>query len=330
MSVPGARRVTLDPSGVSFEQAPGQRLLEAAREAGVWLPFECGWGSCGTCKATLVSGETELVVPEAAAISERDARRGRILLCQSTATTDVTVKPLRVSDEPDPGRHVRLVRGSVESVTEVGPSIVDVTVSTGSPFDFRPGQFAIVHGPQQQRRCYSFAGAPGEGHVRFVVKQYDGRPVSTWVSQLSPGDDVEFEGPYGDVWLRDTGRPMLMIAGGSGISAILGLARDAAARAGDRPLTVVYGARTAADLALADELESLVAMHGQAQLLTVVESGDARAGGATGRVTDPLPGLDVAASDVYLAGPPAMVDAVDLVLLEQGAGRDRLFVDRFG
>ena len=330
MSGPGARRVTLEQTGAAFDQQPGQRLLEAAREAGVWLPFECGWGSCGTCKATLVSGDVEVLEPDAAALSERDARRGRILLCQSSATTDVTIKPLRVSDEPDPLRPVELVRGTVESVDEVGPGIVDLRVSTPRPYRFRPGQFAIVHGPQQQRRCYSFAGEPGVSGVRFVIKGYAGRPVSTWATQLSPGDDLSFEGPYGDVWLRDSGRPMLMIAGGSGISAILGLVRDASVRSRDRELTVVYGARTAADLALVDELDSLVAAHGRARLIAVVESGPGRAGGSVGRVTDPLADLDVAACDVYLAGPPAMVDAVDLVLIENGAGRDRLHVDRFG
>lgn len=330
MNASGARRVTVDPSGVAFDQAPGQRLLEAARDAGVWLPFECGWGSCGTCKASLVSGDVELLVPEAAAVSERDARRGRILLCQSSATTDVTIKPLRVADEPDPLRPVRVETGTVVSIAEVAPAVFDVVVSTPAPLPFRPGQFAIVHGPQDQRRCYSFAGEPGDSTVRFVVKQYDGRPVSTWVSTLSPGDRVRFEGPYGDVWLRESGRPMLMIAGGSGISAILGLVRDAAANARDRELTVLYGARTAADLALLDELGDLVTAHGRGRLVAVVESGPAPHGGIEGRVTDPLATLDCAGSDVYLAGPPAMVDAVDLVLLERGAARDQLFVDRFG
>lgn len=330
MSAPGSRRVTLDPSGVAFDQAPGQRLLEAAREAGVWLPFECGWGSCGTCKATLVSGDTELLVPDVAAVSERDARRGRIVVCQSSATTDVTIKPLRMSDEPDPLRPVRFVAGTVAAITEVAPSVVDLTVSTDETCGFRPGQFAIVHGPQQQRRCYSFAGEPGLPQVRFVIKQYAGRPVSTWIAGLSVGDEVSFEGPYGDVWLRDSGRPMLMIAGGTGISAILGLARDAARNAQDRDLVVVYGARTVADLALVDEVAALVHEHGRARLVTVVETGPAAAGGAEGRVTDVLADLDCTQSDVYLAGPPAMVDAIELVLGETGVSRDRLFVDRFG
>ena len=330
MTTSGARRVTLEPSGIEFDQAPGQRLLEAARAAGVWLPFECGWGSCGTCKATLVAGDVELVSEVAPALSERDARRGRILLCQSSATTDATIRPLRVSDEPDPVRVVRTTTGVVASIDEVAPSVVDVTIQTDEPCVFRPGQFAIVEGPQGQRRCYSLAGESGTRSIRLVVKRYDGRPVSTWMASLRVGDAVTFHAPYGDVWLRESTRPLLMVAGGSGISAILGLARHAASAARDRRLTVLYGARTRADLGLLDELRDLVDAHGDATLLPVVESGDPGDDVQVGLVTDLIEDLDCASSDVYLAGPPAMVDAVDLVLLQHGMPRDHLYVDRFG
>ena len=330
MTTSGARRVTLEPSGIEFDQAPGQRLLEAARAAGIWLPFECGWGSCGTCKATLVAGDVELVSEVAPALSERDARRGRILLCQSSATTDATIRPLRVSDEPDPVRVVRTTTGVVASIDEVAPSVVDVTIETDEPCVFRPGQFAIVEGPQGQRRCYSLAGESGTRSIRLVVKRYDGRPVSTWMASLRVGDAVTFHAPYGDVWLRESTRPLLMVAGGSGISAILGLARHAASAARDRRLTVLYGARTRADLGLLDELRDLVDAHGDARLLPVVESGDPGDDVQVGLVTDLIEDLDCASSDVYLAGPPAMVDAVDLVLLQHGMPRDHLYVDRFG
>ena len=329
MTESGARRVTLEPSGIAFDQAPGQRLLDAARAAGVWLPFECGWGSCGTCKATLVSGGVELVSDTAPALSERDARRARVLLCQSSATTDATIKPLRVSLEPDPVREVRSTKGVVASISEVGPSIVDLTIATDEPCVFRPGQFAIVEGPQGERRCYSLAGEPGRPGIRLVVKRYEGRPVSSWMATRTVGDPITFHAPYGDVWLRESARPLLMVAGGSGISAILGLARHAARAARDRPLTVVYGARTRAELALLEELNGLVAEHGDAELVPVVEGGDP-VDARLGLVTDLLEGIDCAGRDVYLAGPPAMVDAVDLVLIQRGMPRDRLFVDRFG
>ena len=330
MTTSGARRVTLEPSGIEFDQAPGQRLLEAARAAGVWLPFECGWGSCGTCKATLVTGDVELVSDTAPALSERDAKRGRIVLCQSSATTDVTLKPLRVSDAPDPVRDVRTSSGVVSSIVEVAPSIVDITIATDSPCAFRPGQFVIVEGPQDERRCYSLAGDPGDSGIRLVVKRYEGRPVSSWMAELVVGDAITFHAPFGDVWLRESSRPLLMVAGGSGISAILGLARHAATAARDRRLTVVYGARTRVDLALLDELRELVAAHGDATLVPVVESGDPGDDARLGLVTDLIEDLDCASSDVYLAGPPAMVDAVDLVLLQHGMPRDHLYVDRFG
>ncbi|WP_372481652.1 2Fe-2S iron-sulfur cluster-binding protein, partial [Rhodococcus zopfii] len=51
-AVVGHYRVTVEPSGDSFVVRPGENILAAGRRAGVWLPFECGWGSCGTCKAT--------------------------------------------------------------------------------------------------------------------------------------------------------------------------------------------------------------------------------------------------------------------------------------
>jgi toluene monooxygenase electron transfer component len=220
--------------------------------------------------------------------------------------------------------------GVVASIEEVAPSVVDVTIATDEPCVFRPGQFAIVEGPHGQRRCYSLAGESGRAGIRLVVKRYDGRPVSSWMASLRAGDPVTFHAPYGDVWLRETARPLLLVAGGSGISAILGLVRHAAAEARHRRMTVLYGARTRADLALLDELHGLVAAHGDASLVAVVDSGDPGNDARLGLVTDLIDGLDCAASDVYLAGPPAMVDAVDLVLLARGMPRDHLYVDRFG
>jgi len=328
MTEGASRVVTLDPSGRTFTAGPGQRLLEAAREAGLWLPFECGWGSCGTCKATLVNGEVESLLPDAPAISERDARRGRVLLCQSAALTDVTVRPLRVEDAPPEGRATRRLEGTVTSVTEVGPSIVDLRVEMGEAVEFLPGQFAILESPEGLRRCYSLAGAPGESELRFVLKRYDGRPMSTWLSSRTPGDVLDVEAPYGDVWLRPTERGLLLIAGGTGISAVLSLAGEAAARHQHRSLTVVYGARTPADLALLDEARALADRHGAARVIPVVEEGAADM--RLGRVTDVLDELGVPEHDVYLAGPPAMVDAVEAAVVSLGVQRDRLFVDRFG
>jgi len=330
MTAKRVRTVTLEPSGVTFTAAPGQRLLEAARDAGAWLPFECGWGSCSSCKTTLVSGLVESLLPDAPAISDRDARRGRILLCQSSALTDVILRPLRVDDSAPAGRHTRRLAGRVECLTKVGPSLFELRINVGSPLDFRAGQFAILENGDGLRRCYSLAGTAGESTARFVFKCYEGRPMSTWLSTCLVGDSLTVEVPYGDVWLRPGQRGMLMIAGGTGISAIISLVREAATSHRTRELTVLYGARSAAELALLTELRGLVDAHGSARLVAMAEEGPTEAPVESGRVTDVLAQLTVNDHDVYLAGPPAMVDAVDILLEERGVQRDRLFVDRFG
>jgi len=40
--------ITIEPDGRQFVARPDETLLQAARRAGLTLPHECGWGSCGT------------------------------------------------------------------------------------------------------------------------------------------------------------------------------------------------------------------------------------------------------------------------------------------
>jgi len=51
--------------GYDFEAAPGEHILYAGLRAGVDLPYECATGTCGTCKAKLVSGRVREAWPTA-------------------------------------------------------------------------------------------------------------------------------------------------------------------------------------------------------------------------------------------------------------------------
>ena len=72
-------RVSIVGSDTVFEVPQGERILAAARRAGAWLPFECGWGGCGTCKVTVVDGETGLVVRRPDDVGEAVAALRRLL-----------------------------------------------------------------------------------------------------------------------------------------------------------------------------------------------------------------------------------------------------------
>lgn len=339
-------RVTLDGTGDSFVMRRGENILSAARRAGYWLPFECGWGSCNRCKATLVEGELEYLFPEAPAIDARDERRKRYLLCQTTPTSDVVIKTLSVSAEAPHERPTRDYVGTLVSVRELAPSIAEfrfaVSHSDGSAAvaDFRPGQYAVLHIDDDLKRCYSMANVPGTDFVEFIIKRYEGHVGSMRMFELQPGAKIPIELPYGDMWLRDSDRPVIMIAGGTGVSAILSLARSIVDDPAweHRHVHVLYGAATREELVCWEELEDLTEGHRTHLHGAVVHANDDWTGGR-GFVTTSLTALltaefaqehDLLNAEVYLAGPPPMVKAVQEVLSEQGIQLDRIHVDSFG
>lgn len=332
------RDVVIAGSEERFEVRDGERILNAARAAGHWLPYECGWGSCGTCKATLVEGEVRLLFEGAPAVSDRDARRRRILLCQTTPETDLVIKPLRVDPRPAPERPTVDVVARLTGAEQLSVDVSRFRFETPEPVDFRPGQYAILEVEPGLRRCYSMANLPGGTGLEFIAKRYPGGTGSTHLFDLVVGSEIPLEAPYGDMWLRPLDRPAVLIAGGTGISAILAMVREiselhvAGGDASRLRLTVVYGAAHPGDLVCWDELDRLVEGLPGAELVGTLLHPPPGWSGLEGVVTDALtPRLpDVASSEVYLAGPPRMVDAVTELVKASGLGLDRLHYDRFG
>lgn len=340
-------RVTLDGSSESFDVCMGESILNGARRAGYWLPFECGWGSCGRCRATLVDGEVTSMFPEAPAIDARDARRKRILLCQSTPASDVVVKPLRVDHEPPVERPVVDVVATLMDRREIGPEIVELSFALsdgdGAPVTatFRPGQYAVLELAAGLRRCYSMSNLPGTDRVEFIIKRYPGKPGSTSAFELQPGADIPMELPYGDMWLRDHNRPAILIAGGTGISAMLSLVRSMAQDPtwAERHVHVLYGAATRDELVCWEELEEHTSAIPRTHLHGALVNPGEDWTGTHGLITETLRVLldiederedDPRAATVYLAGPPPMVKAVQDVLSAYGIQLDRIHMDSFG
>jgi toluene monooxygenase electron transfer component len=315
---------------LSFRVSSGERILGAARRAGVWLPFECGWGSCSTCKATLVDGEVKLLHRDAPALDARDERRRRILVCQSTACSDLTIKVLRTG--PTEERPTRDYRAELIGADELGPDIRRFRFRLDTVSRYRPGQHAILEFAADLRRCYSMACLPGGDVVEFIAKRYAGRPGSTTLFALSLGDVVPIELPYGDMWLRDGQRDVVLTAGGTGISAIVALLRQLADADATRRVHVFYGANTEDELVCWDELQALVGRVPSARLNGAVARPTSSWSGTTGLVTDALrPRLGgLTDAEHYLAGPPVMVDAVLALLHEYNTPINLIHYDRFG
>ena len=55
--------VTAKNQAHTFECEPGEKILHAGLRNGIGLPYECGTGTCGTCKAKLVGGDVSHSLP---------------------------------------------------------------------------------------------------------------------------------------------------------------------------------------------------------------------------------------------------------------------------
>jgi len=166
-----------------------------------------------------------------------------------------------------------------------------------------PGQFVAfaVGGPLSAallRRSIAIA-AVGKGRVTVVVAPHG--VGSTWLTGLRPGDRVDVVGPLGRPFpLPEPGVPALLVGGGYGTAALVGLA----ARLADRGSTVtaVAGAASADRLCSVDELTALCA-----RLEVTTDDGSA---GRQGLVTLAVEELLADAGVVYACGPMPMLRAV--------------------
>ena len=308
-------------------------ILQAARRAGVDLPHECGWGRCGVCKLTLVSGEIDLLFPAAPAVNPRDARRGRILACQGRAVTDLTIQ-LNPGEWQGPSIRCLEHGATLRAVEDLGPEIRRFTFETDAPAPFAPGQYAILHLGENLRRAYSMCNLPAGNVLQFIAKRYPGGRGSEALASLRPGHRLALEAPFGTCTLARRPGRKVFVAGGTGVSPILAMVRQAAEARMDfeAPVKVIYGARTPADLAAGEELAEAAARVPGADYLPVVEVAPEGWRHGAGFVTSAIAASapDLAGAEFYVAGPPAMVGAVKALLTQAEVPITQVHYDSFG
>jgi benzoate/toluate 1,2-dioxygenase reductase subunit len=155
--------------------------------------------------------------------------------------------------------------------------------------------------------------------------------MSTFLREKAvPGTPVEFIGPAGSFYLREIKRPLLLLAGGTGLAPFLSMLGKIAETGSAYPIHLVYGVTNDVDLVGVERLEQFSTKIPGFTFSTCVAAGDSaqpRKGYVMAHVeSGHLNGGDV---DVYLCGPPPMVDAVRAWLGEQSVTPANFYYEKF-
>ncbi len=203
-------------------------LLDAALRHGINLPLDCREGVCGTCMGRCEAGSYSLDYADEDTLSAADLEQRKVLACQTRVRSDAAF----YFDFASTLCHAAAAQAHSGVVRELRLLSEDTALlrldagAAGRQLDFLPGQYARLQVPGSDcRRAYSFANRPNpQNHLQFLIRLLPGGAMSDYLRQgCRVGDEIRFEAPLGTFYLRQVERPLLLVAGGTGLSAFLGM-----------------------------------------------------------------------------------------------------------
>lgn len=330
--------VTIEPIGEQIEVEDGQTILQAALRNGVWLPFACGHGTCGTCKVQVLEGDVDLGEASTFALMDSERDDGKVLVCCATLESDVTIEADIDVDEDFEGYPVEDYQATVTQIVDLSPTIKGVHLKLDRGMTFQAGQYINIDLPGVEgSRAFSLANPPSRAdEVELHVRLVEGGAATTYIhQQLKEGDTLNLSGPYGQFFVRSS-QPgdLIFIAGGSGLSSPQSMILDLLEQQDDRQIVLFQGARNVEELYNRELFEGLARDHENFTYVPALSQAEDDAGwqGFKGYVHDAAKAHfegRFSGRKAYLCGPPPMIDAA-LTALMQGRLFERdIFMEKF-
>ena len=326
--------VVLKSSGKRFDVAAGETVLEAAQRAHLALPYSCLAGVCGSCKAALLEGEVSYPRNPPSALNASEQAHHQVLLCQAVPTSDLVIAAREVASVADMPKRILALK--IAEKTRLASDVVRLVLRppSGQRLQRLAGQYLDVLLPEGKRRAFSIANAPHDGdrielHIRHVA---GGGFTSQVFDELEVGAVLHVEGPLGTFVPReDSERPLLFVAGGTGFAPVKALIEHFQHLGTRRPMALYWGARRADELYLRDLPDGWAVASPGFRFVPVITDPEFADGLRTGLVHEAVleDHTDLSNVDLYMSGPPAMIDAGRRCFVEYGLPEERLYYDSF-
>lgn len=328
-------QVTVQPSGRQFEAEADESLLEAALRQGLTMPYGCKDGACGACKGKVLDGSVEH--RHAAALSEDEQAAGLALYCCAHASSDLVIECKQLRSAHD--IPVKTLPARIEKMEKLAPDVIELhlRLPAAERLQFLAGQYIDILLKDGRKRSFSLANAPYEDnllqlHIRHVPGGFFTEQVFT---TMKVRDILRFDGPHGGFSLHnDAGKPVILLAGGTGFAPIKSIVEQAIADRYPHPLHIYWGAKARVDLYQNALPEMWAASHANIHYVPVLSEPAAedawtgRTGFVHHAVLADFP--DLSGYQVYACGSPLMIDVARKDFVGQcGLPEEEFFSDAF-
>lgn len=317
---------------------PNETVADASYKARINIPLDCRDGACGTCKAFCESGTYDGGDYIEDALTDEEAEQGYCLPCQMVPESDLVVQIPSTSDVAKTA--AASYTATITDLRRYSESVVGFTVEVDNRDDlvFLPGQYVNIGVPgsddgtgKPATRSYSFSNGPHENSLSFLVKITEGGLMSEYLrDRAQVGDTLEFTGPFGSFFLRERKRPSLLLAGGTGLAPLLSILSKIETDGSDHPVHLIYGVTFDHDLVELEKLEEYTKKlpNFTFDYCVADEASSAPNKGYVTGLFEPSH-LNDGDVDIYLCGPPPMVEAVRNHLSDNGISPTNFYFEKF-
>ena len=234
---------------------------------------------------------------------------------------------------------LRKIVAKIVTIRQISPSTRSFRLDLGGQdFSFLPGQWVDCYlredRPEEVAGYSMTSSPPDDGTIELTVKRVGDNPVTNFLhDRARVGDVVYIEGGQGDLYYqREMGGPLVLIAGGIGITPLMSITRYVHQVAPDIDLTLLYSASESSELLFLDELKELERRGKKTHcVFTITRPSNATWDGRVGRINAEMLREANARTDAlfYVCGPPPMIQNILTLLGEFGADPLRIKYERW-
>lgn len=325
-------KVQVEPSGHNFIVEDGESILDAAIRQGINLPYGCRNGFCGDCRAVLSAGQISYPNGQPPVMSDNET--DICYTCQATAGSDITLGVVEIIQSQD--IQTRIMPCKIDRIDRLNDDVIRLYLKLpeGERLQFLAGQYLNFILSDGSKRAFSIANAPHDDdfielHIRHVS---GGAFTDHLFNGMQEKTIMRIEAPLGSYYLREaSNRPIILMGGGTGFAPLKGIIEHAFKIGVSRPMHLYWGVRSRADLYLAELPQQWASQYPNFDYTPVLSEPDSDWQGETGWVHEVVVANypDLSEHEVYMSGPPPMIQAGKEAFLGHGLSDEKLYSDSF-